>query len=84
MTYQLLLSQNIKMLHNFKVWKFCENAQFGAIHPKFCGNCASLQNFDTRELREIAVFHHYIAYILHNHSKMFDIVSQITHATISF
>ena len=33
------------------------SAQFRAIRPKLCGNCAFPQNFHTRKLGEISVFY---------------------------
>ena len=33
------------------------SAEFRAIRPNLCGNCAFLQNFHTRKLGEILVFY---------------------------
>ena len=43
------------------MWKFCGKAQFrhsfGQFHPKLCEKCPFPQNFYTRKLREITLFH---------------------------
>ena len=38
------------------LWKGTVSAQFRAIRPKLCGNCAFPQNLHTRKLGEITVF----------------------------
>ena len=37
------------------MWKGTVSAQFWAIRPKLCGNCAFPQNFHTGKLGEIAI-----------------------------
>ena len=52
-----ITAKNPVISRNFLVWKFCEKAQFPhslwANLAKLCRNCAFLQNFHTRKLREI-------------------------------
>ena len=38
------------------LWEGTVSAEFRAIRPKLCGNCAFPQNFHTRKLEEITVF----------------------------
>ena len=39
------------------MWKGTVSVEFRAIHQKLCGDCTFPQNFDTRKLSEISVFH---------------------------
>ena len=45
------------------LWKGTVSAQFEAIRPKLCGNCALPQNFHTTKLGKTTVF---LAVIQHN------------------
>ena len=42
------------------------SAEFRAIRPKLCGNCAYPQNFHTKKLGEIAVFYALVFTVLVN------------------
>ena len=48
-------AKNTAISPNFLVWKFCGKSQF----PQFSlrGNCAFPENFRTRKLGEITIFH---------------------------
>ena len=50
--------QNFTLIPGMEIlWKRTVSTDFRAIVPKLCKNCALLQNFHSRNLREISVFY---------------------------
>ena len=48
--------KNTVISTNILAWNFCGKAQFWALCPKLCRNCAFPQNVHARKLGEITVF----------------------------
>ena len=59
------------------------SVEFQANHPKFCGNCAFPQNFQTRKLSEITLFYTEYAMIRENADQLKPVFSHILHSELS-
>ena len=52
------------------LWKDIVSAEFRAIRPKLCGNCAFPQNFYTRKLGEVSEFYALLVVYMDYHAAV--------------